>query len=212
MKGVASCVREIVDESELALDAIRDGLLNLTAYAKKIRPEVIKRARRDVSTGSIVVALCRYEIDVKKRPPVCPKVEIESVSTRTGLTEITFNKNAQTQNQLRSLQADPRIIGADVVTIISGIRELSLIVPSALTADVLRAFEAEKPVLLLENLASITLRFPPQYINKPNTTFAMLRPLALRRINLVEVVSTFTELSIIVAQRDLQAVFLTYSR
>ena len=207
MKPVAGYVREIIDESEVALDALREGILNLSAYAKSIRVEVGRRSKREVSVGTIVVALCRYEIDVKKSPPICPKVAIESISTRSALAEISFVKSPENRKCLRAIQENKKLAEADVLTIVSGIREISLIVPASLKMEVLRAFKHDKPTLVLEQLASITVRFSPKYLNKPNTTFAMLRPLALKRINIVEVVSTYTELTVIVAEKDLQAAF-----
>jgi hypothetical protein len=49
-------------------------------------------------------------------------------------------------------------------------------------------------------------------LHTPNTIFALLRPLALNRINLVEVVSTYTELTVIVAEKNLQAAFFVLSK
>ena len=63
MKTVAAIVREIIDESEIALSALQAGILNLSAFAKKIQGDVSKRAQKNVTTGSIVVALSRYEYD-----------------------------------------------------------------------------------------------------------------------------------------------------
>jgi hypothetical protein len=87
-----------------------------------------------------------------------------------------------------------------------------LILPATLQGEVLKIFKGEAPTLVLENLASLTLRFPSRYLHTPNTTFALLRPLALNRINIVEVVSTYTELTVIVAEKDLQAAFAVLSR
>lgn len=211
MRPVASFVREILNESEVALGALSEGYLNLSAYAKRIQPEVSRRAQKEVSVGSIVVALCRHEIDVKKRASLLPKIRLESVSTRTALVEVSFNKTHHTKACLRALHAHEKLSEAEVLTVTSGIREISVILPAVLKGEVLKIFKGEKPTIILENLASLTLCFAPKYINMPNTIFAMLRPLAWNRINLVEVVSTFTELTVVVAQKDLQTAFAVMS-
>lgn len=210
-KTIAAHVREIVDQSEIALDALRDGILNLSAYAKKILPEISRRSKRQISHGSIVVALCRYEMEVKKKSPIYPRISIESISTRTALSEITFIKSSSNSTRLRSLQENPKLAAGDVFTIVSGIREISLIVPSTLAGEVLKVFKAELPILTLDKLASITLRFPAKYLHKPNTTFALLRPLALHRINIIEVVSTYTEFTIILSEKDLNLAFAIFN-
>jgi len=52
MKTISGYVRDVLDESEVALSAMQAGFLNLSAYAKTIQGEVSKRARRDVAVGS----------------------------------------------------------------------------------------------------------------------------------------------------------------
>jgi hypothetical protein len=212
MRPIATHVREILDESEVALTAMVEGYLNLSAYAKKIQPEVQRRARREVSVGTIVVALSRYEIDARKRSRLTPRVAIESVSTRSALAEVTFLRTPVSRSKLRTLHENARLLEAEVLAVTSGVREISLILPATLIEDALKAFQGEKPTLVVENLASLTLRFSPRYLNIPNTIFALLRPLALNRINIVEVVSTYTEITMIVAQKDLQAAFAIVSK
>jgi hypothetical protein len=212
MRPVAAVVREIVDESEIALSALSDGVLNLSAYAKKIIGEVARRSKKEVSVGTIVVALCRYEIEARKRARLFPKVKIESISTRSALVELTFTKNAATQKKLRSLYETEKLAEADLLTITSGIREISLILPAALKGEVIKVFKGEKPTLIQDELASLSLRFPAHYLHTPNTIFALIRPFALNRINIVEVVSTYTELTVVVAEKDLQAAFALMSK
>lgn len=212
MSSVASCVRQVLDESDVALSALVGGFLNLSAYAKKIRPEVARRTRRDVSVGTIVVALCRYEIDARKRAPLTPKVRVESIAARSGLTEVTFAKNPANRSRLRALLERGEFSDAEVLTVTSGMKEISLIIPAGLKAAVLKVFKGEVPALVVENLAGLTVRFPAKYLTTPNTIFALLRPLAVARINIVEVVSTYTELTVVVAQKDLQAAFAVLSR
>ena len=212
MRPIAAVVREIVDESEIALSALSDGVLNLSAYAKKIRTEVARRVKKEVPVGTIVVALCRYEIEARKRARLFPKVKVESISTRSALAELTFVKSASNQRKLKALYENEKLAEADLLTITSGIREVSLILPSELLPQVLKVFKGEKPTLVQEHLSSLSLRFPAHYLHTPNTIFALLRPLALSRINILEVVSTYTELTVIVAEKDLQAAFAVMSK
>lgn len=211
-KSISGVVREVLDESEIALSALRAGILNLSAYGKEIRAEVSRRAKRDVALGTIVVALSRYEIDVGTRRPLCPKIRIESISTRSALAEVTFNKTSTARAKLRAIYEQKKLIDADFLTVTSGMREISIIAPAELVRDISSLFKGERPTSIVSNLAGITLRFSPDYQTTPNSIFAMLRPLALNHINLVEVVSTYTELTVVVAQKDLQATFAVFSK
>jgi hypothetical protein len=211
MKTVAAVVREIIDESEIALSALQSGVLNLSAYAKKIQADVSKRAGKNVTTGSIVVALSRYEYDAKKKTPLTPDVLVESISTRSNLTEVTFARTQSIRARLKDVHENKNLLEADILTVTSGVREVSLIVPTTLEKEVLEIFSDNEPTLILHDLACLTIRFPARYLHTPNTIFTLLRPLALNRINIVEVVSTYTELSVVVAEQDLQSAFAIFS-
>jgi hypothetical protein len=117
-----------------------------------------------------------------------------------------------TRRKLRALYEESGFEEPDLLTITSGVREISLIIPSTLRSAVLKVFKGDTPTVVVEHLASLTIRFPAKYLNTPNTIFALLRPLALNRINIVEVVSTYTELTIVVAEKHLQATFAILSK
>lgn len=212
MKTIASYVREVLDESEVAFSALQEGFLNLTAYAKSIQAEVERRAKRDISVGTIVVAISRYELDTRKRLSILPKIRIESIAVRTGLAEVTFGQSRATRRKLRALYEESAFEEPDLLTITSGVREISLIIPGTMKSSVLKAFRGDAPTLVVEHLSSLTVRFPAKYLTTPNTIFALLRPLALNRINIVEVVSTYTELTIVVAEKHLQGAFAILSK
>jgi hypothetical protein len=77
-----------------------------------------------------------------------------------------------------------------------------------LVQPTLLAFEPDRPKLCLENLAALTIQFATQYINTPNMYFALFRAIAVKRLNVVDVISTFTELTFLVRQSDLNELFV----
>ena len=57
MIKASETVENILLKDELALESLRAGILNLSAYAQKIHPEVVRQALKPVRKGTIVVAL-----------------------------------------------------------------------------------------------------------------------------------------------------------
>ena len=110
---------------------------------------------------------------------------------------------------MRSLYQREQFLAAGFFTATHGVNELSIIVPEELSALVLKIFDKQKPKLFINKLASLTVHYGEKVLNTPNVTFAIIRPLALKRINIIEIVSTYTELTFIVAEKDLQETFLT---
>ncbi len=211
MIKVADTVRSIVNSSEVARSALSEGYLNLSAYGKKIQREVSRQARKPVQIGTIVVALSRLAKTIEKSKRIVPPVEITSLSVKTGLAEIAFDKTKTNRERLQQLYQDKDFLSADFFTVTSGNAEIAVVCPMHLQKAVRRYFGNQKPKLELDNLAGLTLRFDESYINIPNQTFALVRPLALKRINIVEVISTFTELTFLLYQKDLQEAFATFT-
>ncbi len=212
MLKVANIVEEIINGSEIAHSALSAGLLNLSAYAKTIRSEVERKTRKEVRHGTIVVALSRLSKTLSKRAALLPKVRVENLSVKTGLVEIAFDRNKANRNLLRSLYQNEQFMEADFFTVTHGVTELSIIVPENFTKTVLKVFSRQKPKLLIDKLASLTVRYKEDCLFTPNVNYAVMRPLALKRINIVEIVSTYTELTFIVGEQDLQEAFLILSK
>ncbi|MDP2586682.1 MAG: hypothetical protein Q8P32_02830, partial [Candidatus Komeilibacteria bacterium] len=47
-----------------------------------------------------------------------------------------------------------------------------------------------------------TVKFPEEFINLPNMLFAIEKRLAVKKINIIELVSTYTELTFVIDKKD----------
>src|SRR3989344_5482546 len=59
-----------------------------------------------------------------------------------------------------------------------------------------------KPKIVIEKLAAIGISFGPEQIDIPNTIFSLMSIPARARINILEIVSTYTELIFVVSEKD----------
>ena len=208
MIKISDVVREILYSSEVALSAFNDGYLNLSAYAKTIRKEVEERAKKSVRIGSIVVALSRMKKSTGKTRQLLPDVEIEDLSVKSGLAEATFERTAGNLARLRELWRDPRINAGDFFMVTQGAGEITMVALESALPHILAVARPAKPKTIVKNLVGLTARFDEKYIAIPNAIFVFVRRLALKHINIVEIVSTYTELTFIIDQKDLQEAFL----
>ncbi len=207
MRKVADIVRDIVFSSEPELTVLSRHTLNLSAYAKRIQPEVERLALKPVQLGTIVVALSRLSTELTVEDPLLPQIELHSIAVKSNLAEITFNKTAANKFRVQKLYSENELVQADFITITYGASEISIFAPMSLIQLILKQFSPDKPKLLLENLAALTVQFCEQYINTPNMYFALLRAIAVRKLNIVELISTYTELTFLVQQSDLNELF-----
>jgi DNA-binding transcriptional regulator of glucitol operon len=225
MRSVSSAVETIIQQDEIALEAMSRGVLNLSAYAEEIQSEVEKITWKEVRKGTIVVALSRFlqelqsvldvsEVDTvilneksKSLQSIRPKVYIDDISIRSPLCDISFEKTKLSQ------EATKKLLGSSLYkqhnsffTVTEGVSEITLIAPQKVYEDILSLYAAQPfsttPKASYQNLTGISVRFSEKYLSVPNVVYVLIGQLAVQRVNIIEVVSTFTELAVIVQEHD----------
>jgi aspartokinase len=71
---------------------------------------------------------------------------------------------------------------------------------------------AERIISELKNLSSITIRLPKSNVYSPGLYYFFLKALAWEGINVIEVVSTYTELTIVLENKDVDRAFSVLKR
>ena len=208
MINISAVVEEIVSASEFASEGLSNGCLNLSAYAKQIMPLVEEKAKKPVLHGSVVAALSRLaKSQIKNNKPFTPKVEMYNLVTRSGLAEITFSKAPATQKLVSSLYATQKFADAQFFVVTTGTSEISIITTEVLATEIKTVFRPHVPSLFLDSLASLSMQTPEEGIATPNQFYTVIKQLALQKINIVEFVTTFTELTFILSEKDLKQAF-----
>lgn len=210
MLKIVDAVEQIVRSSEMPYLSLKVGVLNLSAYAKKIQKDVERLTKKPVRLGSIVVALSRLRPIVSAERELIPNVALNDIAVRSGLVEIVFERTAKNLRSLDRFAASVRD-PSEILMITRGVGEITLIAPQRLYRDILRAFHSAKPKALLTDLAGVTVRFDERYIDIPNTFYSILQTFAMHTPNIIEMVSTYTEINFIFKQEDVQRSFAILS-
>ena len=193
MIKIQDTLRGIVARNEEALTALSHGYMNLSAYAQQIKRQVEHETRKDVSVPSIVVGLSRLKKELKKSPPLIQKIEIRTITTKSPLSEIVFEKSPVLLSRLSSLYEEVRTTNDDFLTMTLSTSEITVICSDRIKKAVL-AHLKQKPVIVEDALAAIGLSPDPKYYAMPNITFSLIRRIAQKRIVLAETVTTHTEI------------------
>jgi hypothetical protein len=203
MLKISDAVAAILAESDLALEAMRVGILNLSAFAEQIQPQVEAKTWKSVKKATIVVALARLAKQLEETPALRPVVALDELSIKSPLCDVTFEKT--TESILRAKQLTEKLAHeeATFLTVTQSTTEITVIAAQDHLPDILQHFNT-KPKAVFENLVGLTVRFSPNYIPEPNVIYSIISTLAHKRINLIEIVSTFTELTMVIYQTDLE--------
>lgn len=201
MIKVSDVVLDSIKQDPAAYEAIQRGFLNFSAYASQIHSKVERQALKPVQLGTIVVALSRLSKQSETIPPTAIEVHINTLNISSPLRDISFEKSLQLQKSLSRFLSETRP-DSRFIAITSGISEITIICAEEYADSVLQV-SPQPPKAMMSNLAAITVSFSDSYLSIPNTIYSLLAPLAAQSINIVEIVSTYTELSIVIAQDEL---------
>ena len=201
MIKIQPIVRNIVLGELEAYFALTNGYMNMSSYAHRIRPLVEAQTKKQVTITSLVVSLSRLRKEFKKEHPLIQEVAIKNITTKLPLTEIVYENSNKFIKELESLHRNISVSQEDFLTTTIGTTEIDIICSSGLENKILKHFEI-KPKYINHNFAAIGVSFGPEVFGTPNVFFSLLAVTARARINIEELVSTPTELTFIVAEKD----------
>jgi hypothetical protein len=202
MITVYEVVTQVLHEDDIALEAARLGILNLSSYAKIIKAAVEEKTMKEVRLGTIVVALSRCIPRLLEQvPPRIPSLIVQDISIRTPLFELSFEKTADILQKVSTLSHV--WLNQGFFTLTEGLGEVTIISDEALRSDIRSHFNTH-PKGEYTDLVGITVRFDEQeYLEIPNAIFSLMNALSTKRVNVIEVVSTYTEISFIIRSKEM---------
>lgn len=129
------------------------------------------------------------------------------MTVRSNIVEFTFENSstlAAKQIQLMSVASNnPN----SFLTITDGVFETTFFASHSLKSTIEELFLSEKIKNQDQNLSSITIIIPAEATDVPGVYYSILKKLAWNGINFVEVVSSFTELTLFLRSTDVDKAF-----
>lgn len=205
MITIQEAVRAAVLHDEEILYAFTHKLLNLSAYAKTIKPTIEAQTFKRVGLQAIVVALSRAQKEMSASTSLLQDVVINNISTKSPLSEIVFEKTTRIFSKLADLHTNVTTTSDDFLTISISTNEITIICSERLKERVLKTL-GSKPVMVQNDLASLGITFDPKYYELPNVGYSLLRKVAQKKIVLAEIVTTHTEMIFVFHKKDLAAI------
>lgn len=209
MITISEIIKNIVKNKPLIEEELTLNLINLSALARLIKPQIESKLLKPVTINAIVMALKRYSDKLPK--PIAKQSDvikkINDISIRSNLTEYTFlNSHSILRNQKILLD---RIIDLRdrFFTFTHGLFEVTLIVNSCIEKNIEKIFKKEKLISKLNNLSALIIHLPKETVHTPGIFYLLLKQLAWENINIIEEVSTYTEFIIILDKNNIDRAF-----
>ncbi len=211
MIKISDITEELLREDAVALRALHRGVLNHSAYAEEILPEVELRTMKPVTKNSIAMAISRLADTIREESYILPQIALTDVSIKAPLIDVTYPKTEQVISALADVRSALARRDSSFSMITQGTREVTVIVDEH-SLGLLQELMPEEPTALYRNLVAVSVSFSESYLDEPNLIYGLLESAVVHQINLVEVVSTYTELTAVVQRQDMDEMLQAWQR
>jgi DNA-binding transcriptional ArsR family regulator len=208
MISAAEIVENLVKASPLLEDGLARGIISYSALARDLRPQIEEKLLKSVGRGAIVMALKRTSNKLKTKRKVTQQViNLSGITARSNLAELTYlNSDTIIEKHKKVFLASEK--RKDIFCNLSqGVRETMLIVGEEILAEMEKIFADERLVAKIKNLSSITILLTKETVSTPGVYYSILKLLAWNEINIIDVISTYSELTIILSNNDIDRAF-----
>lgn len=210
MISIPSAVETVIKKRPFLEGALVEGLINLSALARQLKPEIEQIVNREVNDSAVIMALNRLVPRLEEVTEQNAKSIVENlgdITVRSNLADYTF-QNSPTMH-LRQTQLLERIkdMGGIFCTFSQGISETTLVVSEGVSALVEEIFAQETMIAKNSKLSLITVQLPKDNTLYPGVYYFLFKELAWDNINIIEVISTTNEFTIVLNDNDIQRAF-----
>jgi len=201
MVTVSHLITKIVSSRPLLHDAIEEGIISYGNLTEKLIGEIEEELNKKVKHSAVVMALRRYAEKLQKTPR--PKFDYNSeIIMKTNLCDISIRKSPSLFNKLKKIYQIVNYEKGDVLNIIHGNYEVSIISNMRYLEKIKNELKGEKILNTEKDLVSLSLNFSEDFLHTPGIISTAARKLNWDNVNIYELVSTLTELTFIVSKRD----------
>lgn len=210
MNTIGKITEEIINRSPFLRESMTDNLINISALARKIQPEIENVTGKKVKEGAIVMAIKRME------PGVYHKINMRVQSVLSDLGDFIIRSNLTVFTMENSETLTQRLTGLVNVnrndhhlffSLCRGSVETTVVISDHYNGKMAEIIKVESLVISVPKLSSITVKMPYTSRSIHGFYYYILKQLAWEGINILEVVSTSNEFTIVVHQNEVDLAF-----
>lgn len=186
----------VLEQKPCIRAALYSGLINYSALALNLKPEIEEMLKRNVSAGSIMLALRDLKVKGEENTLIREAILSSFYSVESGLKDYVIDWSAEDLHTLFALLSKKKT----TVSIIVGKKYTSLITHRDIE-DFLR--EANITIIKkIPNVANFRIVIKEEYFEVSGIIETILRGFMLNNISIIEMNSSFTEIGILIKEED----------
>lgn len=207
MITIAKRVEELIERWPLLKQGLDLDLMNTSSVARYLKPEIERDIGERISEAAVLMALRRYQQHSQSKTVANPADFLGDMSLRSHLVDLTYNNSPTLQRRLARLARE--LSSQHYFTISRGLLQTSIIVHEDHLDHTKQELLKEHQEKQADNLTAITLHLKKGHDQISGILAYPLQLLAWRGITVVEIVSTYDELNIVLYDKDVESAFST---
>jgi len=202
MISIQQALKEIISDSPFLEDGIYNWYINFSSFSEYIKPRIEQITKKKVTISSIKMWLTKYSKNAKKTIKY-KNFNTEDFYIKKNIEILYLEKNKKTLELIKNIYNND-FKKENYLAIISWWKEISIIFDSKIKNDLENFIQKKDIKIHLENLSLIWMYFDEEKINENWLIYTLVKKLNFNQINLIELVSNFTEIAFIVEKKDLK--------
>jgi len=210
MKTISSVVEKYIKNKPFLSTALSEGIINLTSLSRRIKPEIELILKKKIRSGAIVMALKRISNSlefVSTHKILKVLKNIGDITVRSNLIDYSFKVSdslLSCQAKLLSEIDNPQLF---FYTSSRGVTESNIIISNEMKEKMETYFEKELLIKKTDNLSSISIKLPAENVSIPGIYYFIFQKMSWEGINIIEVISTSNEFTIVVDDQNVNDAF-----
>ncbi len=206
MVTIANLVEKEVREKPFVQEALGRGIINHAALAEEIRPLIEKELNKKVKFSAVNAAIRRLSEKLSKKPMEQATFDERSeIIVRSDMVEITIERNNESDDIIKKIQSKINRNKGDFLTITQGINEIMIITNSRHEKKIIEIVPSYKKII--REVSVISMIIPEESFETIGLFYKITRALNWENINIVDIISTWTEMSFILKEDDIPKAF-----
>ncbi len=208
MRSVAQAVETIIEQKPFIQEALSKGIVNNAALAEEIKPQIEKELKKTIKFSAVNMAIRRLAEKLKETFVVKAKFNQESdLTVKSNLIEIVIYKTPEIQEQIKKIYDIVDFKKGDFLTVTQGLYEIMVIVNHKHEEEIKALFSQQSIRQVVKNLSSLTIALSEEAIETIGLFYQATRALNWENINIIDIVSTYTEMTYILKEEDVSRGF-----
>lgn len=204
MISIKNTLEQIIMNHSFLEEALFYDYLNLSSFAEYIKTKIEKETKKQVSIGAIKMALSRISKKKMKSNIKYFRFSFDDIFVKKWVWIINIEKNPENTTILDSIHQITINKTNEYLSITQWLKEINIVYSERLEDSILSKINPSFIRLHLKDLSIIWLNLTKEMIDDVGLFYEISKRFAFYDINMVDIISTYTELCMIIKNEDVK--------